>query len=117
MANVAFRSNRIASDPPEAGLAVSGPQAFFLLASLYGALVLVLWVLVFRLQSEEAVPPIMWHAHEMIYGFATAAAAGLLIAQVPSWSGAAPISAARMIGLVVIWILGRLVMAGSGALP
>jgi uncharacterized protein involved in response to NO len=117
MANVAFRSNRIASDPPEAGLAVSGPQAFFLLAALYGALVLVLWVVVFRLQPAEVVPPMMWHAHEMIYGFAAAVAAGLLIALVPAWSGSPPVSETRIIGLAAIWLLGRLAMTASAMLP
>jgi uncharacterized protein involved in response to NO len=117
MTTIALRANRIASDPPEAALAGSGPQAFFLLAALYGALVLVLWVVVFRLQPAEAVPPIMWHAHEMIYGFATAVAAGLLIALVPSWSGVPPISEARIIGLAAIWLLGRLAMVGSAVLP
>jgi uncharacterized protein involved in response to NO len=117
MEDSASRARRIASDSPESALAGSGPQAFFLLAALYGALVLVLWVVVFRLQPTEAVPPIMWHAHEMIYGFAGASAAGLLIAMVPSWSGAPPISQARILGLAVIWLLGRLAMAGSAALP
>jgi uncharacterized protein involved in response to NO len=111
------RADGIAVESPEAALAGSGPQAFFLLAAVYGALVLVLWVLVFRLQPAEVVPPIMWHAHEMIYGFAAASAAGLLIAQVPSWSWAPPISMSRIIGLAVIWVLGRLVMAGSAVLP
>jgi len=117
MTDSASRANRIAFDPPEEALAGSGPQAFFLLAALYGALVLVLWIVVFRLQPAEAVPPIMWHAHEMIYGFAAASAAGLLIAMVPSWSGAPPISQARIIGLATIWLLGRLAMTGSALLP
>jgi uncharacterized protein involved in response to NO len=117
MTDSASRANRIAFDSPEEALAGSGPQAFFPLAALYGALVLVLWVLVFRLQPAEMVPPIMWHAHEMIYGFAAASAAGLLIAQVPSWSGSPHISGARVTGLAVIWLLGRLVMVGSAVLP
>ena len=59
----------------------------------------------------------MWHAHEMIYGFAAAGMAGLLVALVPSWSGAPPCSDARIIGLAVLWLLGRLAMAGSAVLP
>jgi uncharacterized protein involved in response to NO len=43
MVDSASRANRIAVDTPEAALARSRPQAFFLLAALYGALVSVLW--------------------------------------------------------------------------
>jgi uncharacterized protein involved in response to NO len=117
MTHSASRAQGMALDSPEAALAGRGPQAFFLLAALYGALVLVLWVVVFRLQPGEVVPPIMWHAHETIYGFATATAAGLLIALVPSWSEAPPISQGRIIALAAIWLFGRLVMVGSAVLP
>jgi uncharacterized protein involved in response to NO len=117
MADSVSGADGIAVDSPEAALGGSGPQAFFLLAALDGALVLVLWAFVFRLQPTEVVPPIMWHAHEMIYGFAAASAAGLLIAQVPSWSGTPHISGTRITGLAVIWLLGRLAMVGSAVLP
>lgn len=117
MAQSSSRAQGMAANPPETALAGSGPQAFFLLAALYGALVLVLWVVIFRLQPVEVVPPITWHAHEMIYGFAAACVAGLVIALVPSWSGAPPISGTSIIGLTAIWLLGRLAMAGSAVLP
>jgi uncharacterized protein involved in response to NO len=117
MARSASRAQGIASDSPEAALAGSGPQVFFLLAALYGALGMVLWVVVYRLQPAEVVPPIMWHAHEMIYGFAAAGVAGLLTALVPSWSDAPPLSQARVVGLAAIWLLGRLAMVASAVLP
>jgi len=103
--------------PPEAVLARRGPHIFFVLASLYAALVLVLWVIAYQLPWLSVVPPAIWHAHEMLYGFAAAGMMGLLAAVVPRWSGALPFADTTLAFLAAVWVLGRVAMILTGLLP
>lgn len=107
----------IVTSPSETALAGRGPHIFFVLAALYGALILVEWVVAVRMQWTNAVPPTMWHAHEMVYGFGAAGVAGVLAAWMPRWSGAASPTHIRLVLLATIWVLGRIAMAVSGLLP
>ncbi|HTW51339.1 MAG TPA: NnrS family protein [Stellaceae bacterium] len=101
----------------EIALSARGPHVFFVFAALFGAFVLAEWVVTVRLGWVNAVPPVMWHAHEMVYGFAAAGLAGIISAWVPEWSGARRCEPARLYLLVGIWLLGRVVMALSALLP
>src|SRR5215469_13813762 len=101
----------------EIALADRGPHVFFVFAALFGSLVLAEWVVTVRLDWADAVPPVMWHAHELVYGFATAGLAGVICAWVPRWSGAQRVDAARVYLLIGVWLLGRAVAAVSALLP
>lgn len=101
----------------ETALADSGPHVFFFLAALFGALVLAEWVVTVRFGWADAVPPVMWHAHELVYGFAAGGLAGVICAWVPRWSGAQRVDAARVYLLSGVWLLGRAVAAVSALLP
>jgi uncharacterized protein involved in response to NO len=59
----------------------------------------------------------MWHAHEMVYGFAAAGLAGILAALVPNWSGRTAASCWRMGFLAALWLAGRIAMMAAGFLP
>jgi uncharacterized protein involved in response to NO len=62
--------------------------------------------------------PVAWHAHEMLFGYATAALAGFLLTTIPNWTGRLPVSGFSLLGLVLLWLAGRLAMAvpdGLGA--
>lgn len=52
--------------------------------------------------------PAMWHAHEMIFGFAGAAIGGFLLTAVPNWTGKPPISSINLFILTICWVAGRL---------
>jgi uncharacterized protein involved in response to NO len=106
-----------AASRAEAALAARGPHVFFVLAALFGALVLAEWVVSVRFGLSDAVPPVMWHAHELVYGFATAGLAGVISAWVPGWSGATSTEVNRVYVLAFIWLLGRAVTALSALLP
>jgi uncharacterized protein involved in response to NO len=79
--------------------------------------VLILWVCAYRLHWTAGLPATMWHAHEMVYGFAAAGMAGVLAALVPAWSGAVPTPEKRLAFLAVLWVLGRVAMVAGGVLP
>ncbi|MBO9411686.1 MULTISPECIES: NnrS family protein [unclassified Ruegeria] len=96
-----------------------GFRVFFLSAGLYGlfvGLVWGLWLSVPYLAPDYAMTPPMWHAHEMIFGYATAALGGFFLTAVPNWTGA-PDARARFITLAAgLWLAGRMAMWFSGQL-
>ena len=87
----------------------SGFRPFFLLGACYGPFALALNLAAHALQWPlgEAVL-VLGHAHELLYGFATATACGVLLTALPSWTGAAEVRGARLATLVALWLAGRL---------
>jgi uncharacterized protein involved in response to NO len=96
-----------------------GFRPFFLLAGLYGALAVPLWLGSHAgwIDLAPALPPALWHGHEMLFGYGTAVLAGFLLTATPSWSGTAPVRGAALAGLSVLWLAGRLVVALGGQAP
>ena len=65
-----------------------GFRPFFLGGAVWAALAMVLWVpmLAGALTLPTAFDPVSWHAHEFLFGYLTAVAAGFLLTAVPtSW--------------------------------
>ncbi len=88
-------------------LLAAGHRPFFLLAGLYAAFALPMWLLAWR----GYLPLIStWHGHEMVFGFAVAAIAGFLLAAVPKWTDSRPHQGPRVAFLVALWLLGRVAM-------
>lgn len=50
----------------------------------------------------------VWHGHEMLFGFTGAAIAGFLLTAVPNWTGLPTPRGAALGGLVALWLAGRL---------
>jgi uncharacterized protein involved in response to NO len=51
----------------------------------------------------------MWHAHEAIFGFGAAAVTGFILTAVPNWTGRLPVAGVPLVGLVALWLAGRIV--------
>jgi uncharacterized protein involved in response to NO len=100
-------------------LLARGFRPFFLLASAHAVLFLPVWSLIALgiLPAPSWATPSLWHAHEMIYGFALAAAAGFLLTAVPVWTGGRPVEGRALLVLVALWLAGRVALAAAGALP
>lgn len=96
-----------------------GFRPFFLGAALWAALAMVLWVpmLSGHLALPTAFDPISWHAHEFLFGYLGAVAAGFLLTAVPNWTGRLPIVGWRLGALAALWLLGRVVVALSAGMP
>jgi len=96
-----------------------GFRPFFLLAAAHAAVVVPLWVAV--IHGELAAPawigPSVWHAHEMLFGFCTAAIAGFLLTSVPVWTGTLAVAGPRLAGLAALWLAGRAAMLAAGHAP
>ncbi len=99
-----------------------GLRPFFLLAGLYACLAMTIWLAWLGaggslLPAAAIMPPVVWHGHEMLFGFAAAVIAGFLLTAVPNWTGAAPLSGMRLAALALLWITGRLAVWLSDLLP
>ena len=62
-------------------------------------------------------PIILWHVHELIFGFAGAAVGGYLLTALPSWTGRAPVKGAPLILLALFWAAARIATAFADQLP
>ena len=97
----------------------SGFRLGFLLAGLAALLLVPAWVAVqvFGAPLVEGWPPMLWHAHEMLYGFVVAAIAGFLLTAVPSWTARRGFGGAPLVLLGTLWFAGRVLAARAQAWP
>jgi uncharacterized protein involved in response to NO len=93
----------------------AGFRPFFLASAIWAALAIPLWLAVFVGDAglASALPPAIWHAHEMVFGFAAATIAGFLLTAIPNWTGRMPLQGVPLLALVVLWALGRAAVLGS----
>ena len=84
-----------------------GFRPFYLVAAIFAALSVPVWVL----QYAGIVPPVLrgsvWHGHEMLFGFAIAVIAGFLFTAVRSWTRQPTPSGGALMAIVVLWIAAR----------
>ena len=96
-----------------------GFRIFFLSALAFALVAMGLWeiVLTSGYDLPTAMPAQQWHAHEMIFGYGSAALGGFLLTAVPNWTGGKG-AASRFIAIAfALWLAGRLAMLFSGILP
>lgn len=96
-----------------------GFRPFFLGATLWAALAMVLWLMVLSgwMPAPGAFDPVGWHAHALVFGFLPAVVAGFLTTAVPNWTGRMPIVGWPLAGLFALWLAGRAVMLLPAGLP
>lgn len=96
----------------------AGFRPFFLAASVWAAIGIPLWLEAHagRATLPTLLQPMVWHAHEMVFGFAAATVAGFLLTAIPNWTGRMPLQGAPLAWLVALWALGRAAVLCSAAL-
>ena len=88
-----------------------GFRPFYLLASTFGALSVLLWAAQFSgLLPWPYLQSSVWHAHEMLFGFTTAVIAGFLLTAVRAWTNEPTPSGAPLMALAALWIVGRVLV-------
>ena len=86
-----------------------GFRPFFLLGSVFACVLMADWVLQLRgIAFPTFYPGILWHSHELIFGFTAAIISGFLLTAVRNWTGIATLSGAALAGLVLVWLAGRI---------
>lgn len=88
-----------------------GFRCFFIAAPICAGTIILLWMGMLSgwLLMPRIYPAPLWHAHEMIFGFIAAAIAGFLLTAVPNWCNRQRLHGVPLAGLVLLWVLGRLV--------
>lgn len=98
-----------------------GFRPFFAVALLAGALLPTAWMLLFAgivpAPTHLARAPLVWHAHEMLFGFAGAMLAGFLLTASKNWVGIRGWHGGVLMLLVALWLLDRVALAIGGAWP
>lgn len=93
-----------------------GFRPFFLGGAVWAVAAMALWIAALArglpLGGDLGAP--LWHAHEMVFGFAPAVLAGFLLTAIPNWTGSLPVSGRPLIGLAAVWAAGRVALAGAG---
>jgi uncharacterized protein involved in response to NO len=93
----------------------AGFRPFFLAAALWAMLAVPIWLVAYTtgIAPPSALPPVIWHSHEMIFGFAAATAAGFLLTAIPNWTGRMPLQGWPLAALVSLWLAGRIAVLFS----
>jgi uncharacterized protein involved in response to NO len=96
-----------------------GFRPFFLLAALFAAAAVPLWLLIYQgpLEPASHLPPTIWHGHEMMFGFAIAVVAGFLLTAATNWTGRRTATGLGLAALVALWLAGRVAVFIGDALP
>lgn len=87
-----------------------GFRPFYLGAALLACLSVPLWVAVFlgRVPLSLPVEPLLWHAHEMLFGFAAGVVLGFLLTAVKAWTGLETARGPMLGTLALLWLAARL---------
>src|SRR3546814_5088069 len=93
----------------------AGFRPFFLAAGLWACIAMGLWISMLRgvVVLPTIFDPVVWHFHELLFGFVVAAIAGFLLTAIPNWTGRLPLQGLPLGSLVLLWALGRIAVALS----
>lgn len=93
-----------------------GFRTFFLMATAHALLGMGAWLaMLLGILPSAMSRSIVWHVHEMLFGFVPAVIAGFLLTAVPKWTASQAISGRGLQGLVALWLLAR--VAGWFVVP
>ena len=106
-------------------LFTAGYRVFFLAAGLYAVFAMLVWEGWLGVHAAGgmvsdmpfAMAPHLWHAHELIFGYTTAAIAGFLMTAAPSWVGGEGARSRFFAIAAGVWLIGRLAVWFSGSIP
>ena len=104
---------------PRIALFDLGFRPFFLLAGLTASLLVPLWIYAY---TGGHIPfgyysAVVWHGHEMVFGYTVAVIAGFLLTAVRNWTGIQTPGGKALASLVMLWLAGRMVPFYPGAVP
>ena len=116
---LALRRRRMAAAP---AFLRGGFRPFFFGGAAWAVIALAIWLtsLAGGLALPSLFEPLIWHRHEMLFGFVGAVISGFLLTAIPNWTGRLPIAGPPLAGLFGLWLAARVAVLCSsqiGALP
>ncbi|MFW6092419.1 MAG: NnrS family protein [Pseudomonadota bacterium] len=94
-----------------------GFRPFYPAAALLALVAVPVWMAAFlgALPLNTPLPPLAWHAHEMVFGFAPAVIVGFLLTAVRNWTGHHTPDGAALAGLVLLCLTARVLLVTGPA--
>lgn len=94
-------------------------RIFFLSVAAWALLVVPLWLMeqLSGFKMTPALPALLWHEHEMIFGLLMPAVAGFLLTAVCVWTKTPTLRPWTLFGLWLVWVAARVTMTIGGSLP
>lgn len=89
-----------------------GFRPFFFGAGLWSLVAMGLWMASYSLgvtMTPAGLPALLWHGHEMVFGYALAVAAGFLLTAVRNWTNVQTAHGPALMGLFLVWAAARVV--------
>lgn len=96
-----------------------GFRPFFLMAGLVAPIGVGAWMLALAgiALPDGPLPPMRWHAHELLAGFVAAAMIGFLMTAIPNWTGQRGYSGAPLVALASLFLAARFAMLPGSPVP
>lgn len=96
----------------KAALFQLGFRPFYALAAVFAVVAVAIWLSAFAGFSSTGVylHSVIWHSHEMLFGFSVAVIAGFLLTAVRNWTGLATPTGPALAALAALWLLGRVLL-------
>jgi len=89
-----------------------GFRPFYAAAAIFAVVAMVVWLRAFAGYTGTGVylHSVVWHSHEMLFGFAAAVIAGFLFTAVHNWTGLPTPTGAVLAGLTALWVAARVLI-------
>jgi uncharacterized protein involved in response to NO len=103
--------NNPAQPVPAFALFNLGFRPFFLMAGVFSLISIFVWGNAYVYGwTMRSLPfsPMHWHAHEMVFGYGMAVAAGFLLTSVRNWTHIQTLQGYSLAGLAMLWLAARL---------
>ncbi len=90
-------------------------RPFYLGAAAFAAISVPFWVaaVLGAIALPMPLSPLLWHAHEMLFGFATAVIIGFLLSAGKAWTGLTVARGPALGALATLWLAARLAAIGA----
>ena len=112
------------TDPPASSAAAVffslGFRPFFFVATSFATLLALLWYAAYVhawLPAGTRYAPMLWHAHEMVFGYSLAGVSGFVLTAVRNWTGLATLHGVRLAVAVSLWLAARLLPLSGDSCP
>jgi uncharacterized protein involved in response to NO len=93
-----------------------GFRPFFAGAAIFSLLSMLAWMGLYTLGGswQPAMTGLIWHSHEMVFGYGMAVIAGFLLTAVRNWTGVQTLHGIPLLLLFLLWLTARiLLLAGD----
>jgi len=84
-----------------------GFRPFYLGGCLWAAVSIALWIFAPHWLTG-VMPGVLWHAHEMLWGFIATIAVGFLLTAASNWTGINPLRGQALGMLAALWVIARI---------